>query len=173
MTKKNEVVNETAQREFVITRVFEAPRELVFKMWTESEHLMHWWGPKGFTMVVSKLNLQPGGIFHYGMKSPDGHSMWGKFVYCEIVVPERIVFIVSFSDEKGGTICHPMSETWPLEVLNTLTFTEHEGKTTLTLRGEPVNATEEERQTFESGFEGMNKGFAGTLDQLADYLAKA
>jgi uncharacterized protein YndB with AHSA1/START domain len=106
------------------------------------------------------------------MKSPDGHSMSGKFVYREIVAPERMVFIVSFSDEMGGTTRHPMSQTWPLEVLNILTLTEHEGKTTLTLRGGPINATEEERKTFEENFKGMQQGFTGTFDQFEEYLSK-
>jgi uncharacterized protein YndB with AHSA1/START domain len=161
------------QIELVITRTFDAPRELVFKAWTESEHLKHWWGPKGFTMNVSKLDLHPGGVFHYSMRSPDGHEMWGKFVYREIVAPEKIVFINSFSDEEGNITRAPFSPTWPLEVLNTLTLSEIEGKTRLTLRGGPINATEEERRTYEAGFESMKQGFGGTLDQLADYLARA
>jgi uncharacterized protein YndB with AHSA1/START domain len=161
------------QIELVITRTFDAPRELVFKAWTESEHLKHWWGPKGFTFGVSKLDLRPGGVFHYSMRSPDGHEMWGKFVYREIVAPEKIVFVNSFSDEEGNTVRAPFSPTWPLEVLNTLTLSENEGKTTLTLRGGPINATEEERKTYEAGFESMKQGFGGTFDQLADYLARA
>jgi uncharacterized protein YndB with AHSA1/START domain len=159
--------------ELVITRTFDAPRDLVFKMWTEPEHLKHWWGPKGFTFGVSKFDLRPGGIFHYSMRSPEGHEMWGKFVYREIVAPERVVFITSFSDEGGATIRAPFSPTWPLEVLNTLTLSENEeGKTMLTLRGGPINASEEECKTYEEGFESMKQGFAGTFDQLADYLTR-
>jgi uncharacterized protein YndB with AHSA1/START domain len=169
----NNITTNADEFEFIITRIFDAPRELVFKAWTESEHLKHWWGPKGFTFGVSKLDFRPGGIFHYSMRSPDGHEMWGKFVYREIVVPEKIVFINSFSDEEGNTVRAPFSPTWPLEVLNTLTLSENEGKTTLTLRGGPINATEEERKTYEAGFESMKQGFGGTFDQLADYLAKA
>ena len=67
---------------------------------------------------------------------------------------------------------HPMSPGWPLEMLSTITFTEHAGKTTVTIRWIPLNATEEERNTFEGGLESMHKGWTGTLDQLADYLAK-
>jgi uncharacterized protein YndB with AHSA1/START domain len=134
---------------------------------------MYWWGPKGFTMRVCKLDLRPGGVFHYCMRSPDGRDMWGKWVFREIVAPERIVFVNSFSDEQGGLTRHPWSPTWPLEVLSTLTFAEHEGRTTLTLHGIPLNATEVERKTFEAGRDGMRQGFAGTLDQLAEYLAKA
>jgi uncharacterized protein YndB with AHSA1/START domain len=164
---------ETQDREIVITRVFDAPRDLVFKALTDPERLKHWWGPKGFTWVSCKMDLRPGGVFHYCMRSPDGHEMWGKFAYREIVAPERIVFVNSFSDKDARIIRHPMSPTWPAEVLNTLTLTEHEGKTSVLLRGGPINATEEERKTFEAGFESMRKGFGGTFDQLAEYLAKA
>lgn len=97
--------------------------------------------------------------------------MWGKFVYREIVAPEKLIFINSFSNEKGNLTRHPMSATWPLEVLNTLTLSEHEGKTTVTLRGGPLNATELERKTFKDGHKSMQQGFKGTLDQLAAYLA--
>jgi uncharacterized protein YndB with AHSA1/START domain len=175
MAENNEtdkITTSVGEREFVFTRTFDAPRELVFKAWTESEHLRHWWGPKGFTFGVARLDLRPGGIFHYSMRSPDGREMWGKFVYREIVAPEKIVYMNSFSDEEGNTVRAPFSPTWPLEVYNILTFSEHEGKTTLTLRGGPVNATEEERKTYEAGFESMKQGFGGTLDQLADYLSK-
>jgi uncharacterized protein YndB with AHSA1/START domain len=157
--------------DFVFTRVLDAPRELIFKAWTEPEHLKEWWGPKGFAMVSLRLDLRPGGVFHYCMRAPNGSEMWGKFVYREIVAPERIGFVNSFSDEKGNLTRHPLSSSWPLEVLNILTFTEHSGKTTLSLQGRPFNATEEERTTFEAGFASMQQGFGGTLDQLAAYLA--
>ncbi len=158
--------------ELVIERIFDAPRELVWKAWTEPERLMHWWGPKGFTMSVAKMDFRPGGVFHYGMRSPNGHDMWGKFVYREIAAPERIVFINSFSDEKGNLTRNPMSPTWPLEVLNTLTLSEYEGKTRLTIRGSPYSATDIERKTFNEAQASMQQGSSGTFDQLADYLVK-
>lgn len=160
-------------REFVISRTFDAPRELVWKAWTEPERLAQWWGPKGFAMLSCKLDLRPGGVFHYGMRSPEYGDMWGKFVYREIKAPERLVFIVSFSDENGGITRHPMSATWPLEVLTTLTLTEHEDKTIVTLKGGPINATAGEHKAFGAGYESMEQGFAGTFDQLDAYLAKA
>ena len=79
--------------------------------------------------------------------------------------------VAVFEDTCGNLTRNPLSPSWPLEVLNTLSFTEHEGKTTLRLQGRPINATEEERQTFEAGRESMQQGFTGTLDQLAAYLA--
>jgi uncharacterized protein YndB with AHSA1/START domain len=96
--------NHASDNELVITRVFNAPRELVFKAWTEPERLQKWWGPKGLTLEVSKLDLRPGGIFLGSQRSPEGHVMWGKFVYQEIKAPEKLVFIQSFSDEEGNTV---------------------------------------------------------------------
>ena len=163
---------ESETEAFVISREFDAPRTLVWKAFTDPEHMKHWWGPKGFAVCAANMDLRPGGTYHYGLRSPDGHEMWGKFVYREVVAPERLVFVNSFSDEKGGLTRHPMSPTWPLEMLSTFTFTERDGKTTLTIRWVPLNATEEERKTFEGGRAGMTQGWTGTLDQLAEYLAK-
>jgi len=97
--------------------------------------------------------------------------MWGKFVYREIVAPERIVLVNSFSDEQGNLTRHPMSPTWPLEMLSTTTFAEHEGRTTITVQWVPLNAAESERKTFETSHEGMRMGWTGTFEQLAQYLA--
>ena len=162
----------TTKKEFEITRVFKASRDLVWKAHTEAERLAEWWGPKGFKMLECKIDLRPGGIFHYGMESPDGHKMWGKFVYREVVPQKKLVFVVSFSDENCGITRHPMAATWPLETLNTITLTEHDGKTTLTIKGHPINETEEESNMFYSAFDGMNQGFKGTFDQLDEYLSK-
>jgi len=158
--------------EFKITRVLDAPRELVWKAHTEADRLMQWWGPKGLKMIASELDLRPGGTFHYGMEMPDGQQMWGKFVYREIVPQEKLVFVVSFSDANGGITRHPMSDTWPLEILNILTFEEQDGQTTLTISGHPINASAEEQATFDGARAGMNQGFNGTYDQLAAYLSE-
>ena len=158
--------------EFVYTRVFDAPRELVWKAQSEVDRLKQWWGPKGFKVFAARMDFRPGGMFHYGMRTQSGQEMWGRFVYREIVAPERIVWINSFSDANGGLTRHPGSEDWPLEMLNTMTLAEHEGKTTLTLRVAAHDATESERATFVAGFASMQAGYGGTMDQLAEYLAK-
>jgi uncharacterized protein YndB with AHSA1/START domain len=158
--------------ELVITRSFDAPRDLVFKVWSEAEHLKNWWGPKGFKIGVAEFDFRPGGCFHYSMKSLDGHEMWGKFVYHEIESPERIVFVNSFSDPEGNIVPAPFSATFPLEVRNLVTFTEIEGKTTITLSGGPINVSEEELNFFKGMFESMKQGFGGTFDQLDAYLAE-
>jgi uncharacterized protein YndB with AHSA1/START domain len=88
----------SSDRELVITRVVNAPRELVWKAFIESDRLARWWGPEGFTMLAHTLDFRPGGAFHYSMRSPDGQILWGKFVYHDIQAPERLVFVTSFSD---------------------------------------------------------------------------
>ena len=143
---------------------------------TEADRLAQWWGPKGCKIEVLKFDLRPGGAFHYAMRFSAGKPMYGKFVYREIAAPERLVFINSFSDAEGGTTRAPFPQlggTWPLEVLNNLTLLEQCGKTALTLRGHPINATPAEIATYVSMFDSMRQGFGGTFDQLADHLAKA
>jgi len=167
------VEGQAVDREFIIARTFDAPRGLVWKAWTEREWLMQWFGPKGFTMSSAKLDFHPGGTLHYCLRSPDGKEMWGKFVYREIVTPERIVWVNSFSDEKGNLTRHPASPTWPLEMLTIVTFTEEKGKTTVRVRWIPLNATREEQKTFDGAQEGMRQGWTGTFDQLMRYLANA
>ncbi|HTQ13677.1 MAG TPA: SRPBCC domain-containing protein [Rhizomicrobium sp.] len=157
--------------ELVITRELKAPRDLVWKVHSSAAHLAKWWGPKGFAWLGGTLDSRPGGMFHYGMRAPTGDEMWGKFVYREIAAPEKIVFINSFSDRSGNTVRAPFAADWPLEVMNTLTFTESGGRTTLTLRGGPHNATPAEVARFVAMKPSMNQGFGGTYDQLDAYLA--
>ncbi len=88
-------------------------------------------------------------------------------------MPERIVFVASFADEQGNVVRAPFSPDWPLEVLSTLTFAEQDGRTTLTLKSVPIQATGAERKTFEAGRESMRMGWTGTLDRLAEELANA
>jgi uncharacterized protein YndB with AHSA1/START domain len=165
---------ETTSADFVIARAFDAPRELVWKCFTDPERMKAWWGPKGLTVAVAEMDLRPGGSYHYSMRTPDDRVMWGKFVYRDIVAPERLVWVNSFSDEAGGLTRHPMNPTWPLEMLTTVTFEEQPGdKTKLTIRWQPLNANAEERKTFDAGHASMQQGWGGTLDQLAAYLASA
>ncbi|MEQ1577284.1 MAG: SRPBCC family protein [Hyphomicrobium sp.] len=177
LTRLSEYVLELADhgkppmgRPFVNTRVCNAPRELVWKAWTEAGHLKHWWGPKGCKLEVLKLDLLPGGIFHYAMRYSTGAVMLGRFRYLEISPPERLVYRSSFADETGAIVPAPFPGNFPLEVENTVTFEEHAGKTTITLHSLPFNASEEERKFFEGMFASMEGGYGGTFDQLAEYL---
>jgi uncharacterized protein YndB with AHSA1/START domain len=163
----------TQTADFVISRTFNAPRDLVWQAFTDPERMKEWWGPKGFTVIASKMDFRPGGSYHYGMRAPDGSAMWGKFTYREIVPPSRMVLVNSFSDEAGGITRHPLSPTWPREMLSTFLFVEEGAKTRLTITWQPLNATAEEIATFDGARASMQQGWGGTLEQLEAYLAKA
>jgi uncharacterized protein YndB with AHSA1/START domain len=173
-TETNEAreIGTAGESAFTISREFDAPRELVFRAWTEKEHLIQWFGPKGFTMFHCTNDLRPGGVMHYGLRGPDGNEMWGKWTYREVVPPERLVIVQSFSDAEGGITRHPFAPDWPREMLSSTTFTEKEGKTTITLHWSPLDPTEIEQQTFDNARPSMTQGWSGTFDQLADYLEK-
>ena len=152
-------------RELTIVRVFDAPRELVWKTWTDPERVKRWWGAKGFTAPVYKADLRVGGRYLYCMRSPDGQDVWGTGVYREIVPPERIVATDSFADEKGNIVPathYGMGADMPLELLVTVTFEEHGGKTKLTLRHAGF-APGEDRDSAQTGW---NQSF----DKLAEAL---
>jgi uncharacterized protein YndB with AHSA1/START domain len=157
--------------EFIVTRIFQASREAVWKAHSELERLSKWWGPQGFEWIGGTLDFKPGGMFHYGMRAPNGGEMWGKFVYREIVSPERIVFVNSFADRDGNTVRAPFAEEFPFEILNILTLTELHGRTTLTLRGTPLNATAAEKKRYAAMKPSMNGGFNATYNHLEQYLA--
>ena len=168
-------MDQAITQEFRLTRTFNAPRNLVWKAWTSPEALAQWWGPKGATVRVISFDLRPGGMFHYAFAFQPGHEMYGRFVYREIVAPERLVFVISFSDPAGGITRAPfpqLKDRWPLEVLNVMRLTELAGETTLTLRGGPLNASEEERAMFASNIDSMRAGYGGAFDKLSDYLAR-
>lgn len=156
---------------FTITRHLKAPRDLVWQVWTDAQHLAKWWGPKDFTWLAGSLDLKPGGKFHHGMRSPDGKEMWGLFVFHEIVPPERLCFVSAFSDKDGGITRAPFFDNWPLEVFNIVTFAEEDGGTRFTLRGAPINARKDERERFAAMKPSMTQGWSGTMEQLEAYLA--
>jgi len=165
------MTQQTTNPKLVLTRILDAPVELVFKAWTEPERLAQWWGPKGSSITVQKFDLQPGGVFHYCMQHPNAGEMWALFTFREISPVNKLVFVSSFSDADGNIIVGPFFTTWPLEILNILTLEETNGKTTLTLTGEPINATAEEMQAYTNMISNMEQGFAGTFERLDDYLS--
>jgi len=156
---------------FIISRAFDAPRDLVWKAWTEADRLAKWTGPKGSTVKYSKMDLRPGGSFHYCLQYGE-LEMWGRAYYREIDAPEKLVYINTFSDEQGGITRHPLAPEWPAELLTTVTLTEHNGKTTVTVEWIPINATETEIKLFDAARDSMKAGWGGSFDVLAEYLAK-
>lgn len=163
-------------KEFVISRVFDAPRDFVWRCFTDPDRMKHWWGPKGFKVIASNMDLRVGGTYHYGMKAPDGSTMWGLFTYREIVPGERMVLVNCFSDENRGITRHPMAPSWPLKMLSTFTFEAAPGgKIKFTVRWQTLDATPEEQATFDSDQSrvSMTNGWTGTMDQLEAYLTTA
>jgi len=158
---------------FVISRIFDAPRNLVWKAWTEPERIAAWLGPKGAPPArVIRFELRTGGVFLSAMKTPDGSELCAKLVYREVNPISRLVWVHSFADVNGDLARHPMSPTWPLELLTTVTFADLGGRTEVTLEWVPLNASEAELKTFRDGKPGMQGGWTGSFDQLAEHLAK-
>ncbi len=158
-------------REFIIRRVFAAPRLAVFRAWTELEQLDKWWGPIGSTLMNASLNPRPGGSFIYGLRRANRFdTWWGKHLFKEVLAPEKIIFISSFLDEKGRVSRHPLHPNWPLEILNRVTFLDFGGKTGMALKAGPIHDNPEERKAFEAGMGDMMGEFDGTFDRLAEHL---
>lgn len=156
-----------AGTEFMMERIFLAPRELVFKAFSTSEHLSQWFAPRGWTVPVSNLDFRVGGSWHFCMKCVDknqgdfyGFESWGKAVYHEIVAPEKIVYTDYFSDADGN-----VAEGMPAGTV-TFTFEEYEGKTKLVSKIEYPTA-EELNKVIEMG---MEQGATETWDRLAELL---
>lgn len=155
----------SVERELVITRVFNASRDKVWKAWTEPELLKRWWGPKGFTAPVSKIDLRVDGAYLNSMRSPEGQEFWSTGVYREIVAPARLVYTDSFADEKGNVVPashYGMVGDWPLELLVTVTFEANGKKTKMILRHAGIPAGKM-RELCEAGW---NESF----DKLAEVL---
>jgi uncharacterized glyoxalase superfamily protein PhnB/uncharacterized protein YndB with AHSA1/START domain len=163
-----------ATEPFVLSRTFDVSRDVLWQCFTDPARMQRWWGPKGVQVIAARMDLRPGGTYHYGMRMPDGGEMWGRFVYREIAAPERLVFVNSFSDAHGGLTRHPLAPSWPIEMLSTFSFKdESPGKSTFTVTWTPLNPTPQERAAFDAGHDGMKNGWNGTMEQLAAYLAKA
>jgi len=153
------------EHELVISRTFDAPRELVWRAWTEPERIMRWWGPKGFTAPVCTIDLRVGGRYLYCMRSPEGQDFWSIGEYREIVAPKRLVCSDSFADEQGNVVPathYGMGPDFPLELQVTVTLEEDQGTTLMTLRhvGLPAGEMSDMCKT------GWNESF----DKLADSL---
>jgi uncharacterized protein YndB with AHSA1/START domain len=151
--------------DFVISRTFNAPRDLVWKCFTDPERMKEWWGPKGFKVIASKMDLRPGGSYHYGLQSPNGQPMWGKLAYHEIVPPEKLVLINSFS-RKGRHDVPSRTRVGPQ--MPTFTSRTPGGKTKFMNDG--LNAMMKDLRLNRNS---MTQGCRGTFEQLEAYLAKA
>ena len=156
MAARSNAAIQPGEFELVITRLFDAPRALVWKAWTEPDHRVRWMGPQGFTGRIVKMDLRSGGAYRFHLRSDDGADLWQQGVYREVVEPERLVCTYVWTDAEGNP-------TQP-ETLLTVTFEDHGGKTKLTLHQvlfESVAARDSHRG-----------GWSSSLERLAEYLAK-
>lgn len=153
----------TTGRELVLTRTFDAPRELVFAAHTSCGHLSNWWGPRTWPMAECTMDFRVGGVLHYCLRGPnEGDESWGRAVFHEIVEPERIVYTDAFSDADGN-----VTEGMP-QTQSSLEFTDVDGKTRLTLRAEYASPSDL-KKVLDMG---MMEGLTDTLNRLDEYLAK-
>jgi uncharacterized protein YndB with AHSA1/START domain len=145
-------------REIVATRIFNAPRELVWKMWTDPQHVAKWWGQNGFTNTIHEMNVKPGGVWRFVMRGPDGREYSNRIVYLEVVEPERLVY--AHGGDEFGNNAH-------FQV--TVSFVEQGSKTKLTtLMAFPSTAAREHGIRKYGALEGQTQN----LDRLQNYLAK-
>jgi uncharacterized protein YndB with AHSA1/START domain len=149
---------ESSRWDLVMTRVFDAPRELVFKAWTDPSHVAQWWGPSGFTNPVCEMDVRVGGAIRIHMRAPNGAVYPMKGVFEEIDEPSRLVFISSALDEHGNSM---------FDVMTTVTFAEQNAKTTLTMQARVMKATALAPQYLK----GMEAGWSQSLDRLRAHLA--
>ncbi len=163
MLRQSDALDPQSDREIIITRVFNAPRELVFKVWTEPKHIEQWWGPKGFTVRVPELDLRPGGRWRYVMVGPDGTEYPIKGVFQDIAPPERVVT----SDEFDEGFDQVINAELPQGIMVTALFEALNGKTKLTLQ--IMHASVDDRRKHEAM--GVIGGWNSSFDCLDEYLA--
>jgi uncharacterized protein YndB with AHSA1/START domain len=147
-------VTTPSDREIAMTRVFDAPRELVFKAYTDPSRIPQWWGPKGFTTTVDQMDVRPGGVWRFVQRGPDGSEYAFNGVYREIAPPQRIVSTFEFEGMPGHVS------------VETLTLEEHTGKTKVTSMS--LFQTVEDRDSMLQS--GMEAGAAETYDRFAELL---
>jgi uncharacterized protein YndB with AHSA1/START domain len=152
-------VDAPAQSEVTLTRVFDAPPQLVWAAWTERRHLARWWGPKGFTNPVCELDLTPGGAILVHMRAPQGEVFPMTGTFEEIVPPERLVFTTVARDLDGNPL---------LEGRTTVTFEDVGGKTKLTIHTRAVGIAAVAPQMLA----GMERGWTQSLEKLAELIER-
>jgi uncharacterized protein YndB with AHSA1/START domain len=158
MTAVNSIDLDRDPRSIVGTRIFDAPRDLVFSAWTDPKHLAQWWGPNGFTTTTIAFDFQPGGEWRFVMHGPDGNDYQNLVTFEEIVRPERIVHRHGGSGKDLG----------PVDFRQTVIFEDLGGKTRIVWRSDFPSAQERDRVVKDYG---AAEGLAQTMARLGDYLA--
>lgn len=156
--------------EYILERRFNAPRELVWKTWTEPDLLARWYGP-GVETVIHKLDVRPGGLWLNEMRYGGG-SHYQRVEYTEVVEPERLVWLHSVSDENWDPASNPMMPDWPRTLLTTVTFTEAGADTQMRLVWTPHEATDAEISCFAGAISGLDQGWGKGMEMLAELLVE-
>ena len=146
----------SADRELVVSRLIDAPRALVFRAWTQPEHIARWWGPQGYTTIFCDMDIRIGGRYRFGMRSPEGTEHWKVGVFRELVEPDRVVFTFAW-EAPDGTLGH--------ELLTTVIFTDQDGQTLLTLRQAEFETTDRR--------DDHGRGWTSCLERFAEYMKGA
>lgn len=163
MGTKNKMVVKTEGNKLIINRIFDAPPELMFEMWSSCEHLKHWWGPKEWPMEECEMDFREGGKWHFCLRGPnEGDESWGLAIYKEINKSRKIVYQDNFSDEDGN-----INEEMP-GMLITVEFFEHETKTKV-VSTTLFDSPETRKEVVEMG---VVEGMSSSMDRLDEYLAK-
>lgn len=155
--------------EFSLTYEFRAPRVLVFEAFSTAEALAEWWGPVECVNTVVRLDFRPGGIFHFKMEK-EGNVTYGRFRFGRIEPPSLLEFTNAFADKHGNVIPTPFDPALPQEIHYLLRFKEKKGRTTITLKGTPVQPSPEGLAAFRSINGSMQQGFSATFNNLSRYL---
>ena len=157
--------------EYVIDRVFDAPRELVWRAWTDPELLHRWYGP-GAETIIHKFDLEPGGLWLNEMKW-GGNSNYQKVVFQEVAQPERLVWHHhSSTDSDWNDVANPMMAGWPRLLLTTVTFADEGDRTKVRLTQVPLEATDAEIACFAEAMSNMDKGWGSGYAILDEILAE-
>ncbi len=158
---------------FVIERSFPVSQQRLFEACTRVEDMKQWFAPAGMATIKASQDFRPGGTYHYGLATPQGQEMWGLITYKEITPNSRLVYLQSFSDKDGGITAHPMSPTWPKEMVTIFEFIPQGAKQTkLKISWIYAGIDNTEASTFHAGHDGMTGGWTGSLDALQKYLSK-
>lgn len=154
---------------FVLEREFAAPRDLVWRTWTEPDLLSHWYGP-GVDTVIHELSVEPGGVWLNEMKMGE-RSGYQKSVYTEVIPPQRLVMLMSTTDQNWELAANPMMPDWPATLLTVVTFEEIDGVTKMRLEWSPHNASAAEIACFANAVENLGKGWGAGMDMLEKLLS--
>jgi uncharacterized protein YndB with AHSA1/START domain len=168
----NDPVRTDDAAELAFSRVIDAPREVLFNVWTDAEHFAQWFGPRDVVLPFCRIDARPGGVLHFCHRLRDGTEIWVNGVYREFVAPERLVFTSSFVDRDGRPAAHPMFPDWPADTtfLTTVMFADVDGKTRLTIRQVLVPAAAAALDIVGRERQAAAAGWAETLDRLDEHV---